>query len=492
MFEKELMNLVELHLTRVEFLIRMADLLQREMKLSSLIFLCSDSQHEYVFQTKPQFSMQYRNWIKYPKTGKERDAAIFIRHAEEIYFHKTSCYLKIHAGTQMLGILILPFMKELDYVYIATVLGSIMFLRRTNNALQERIKELTCMYQLNEVLQNDLPSDILFDKIVHLIPPAFQYPSVAGCRIIIGGETVQTPGFTPDIMQLRTIIQTQHESWGEIQVSYSADKISLEPIFFLEEEAKLLELIAQKLAQYLESKAARDAERNMVEQLRHADRLATLGTLTAGIAHEINEPLTNILGFAELAKKALHDPERVKADLEKIIKSSLHTREIVKKLLFFSRQMPVHIREVNLNTILEEGLYFLEYRCTRENIKVVKEFDSNLPFIDADSGQLIQVVVNLTVNSIQSMERGGELYLRTWYEAGWVYFSIRDTGHGMNKEIQKKIFLPFFTTKPTGQGTGLGLAVVHGILKSHHARIEVNSKPNIGTTFTIGFPERII
>jgi len=480
--------MVEQRLSRSEFLVGTAALLKRDMNLNKCIFLCPDQPSSYAFQSSPRLKFLYRDWVKKPNNLLEKAAVQFMREEDEIKYEDHDCFLKIKAGTQLLGIMILPFRKEVDYVYMATILGSIMLLRRMHHALKERIKELTCLYQLNEIIQKDQHLDLMLENLVHMIPAAFQYPEIAGCSITIKGVSSRSFHFFPDVMLLSTQVNTLDESWGEIQVSYSSDHIGLEKVSYLEEEVKLLELIAQKLSQYMDGKAARDAEKRMLEQLRHADRLATLGTLTAGIAHEINEPLANILGFAQLAQKSIYDPLKVKGDMEKIVKSSLHAREIVKKLLFFSRQMPININQVNLNNVLDEGLYFLEYRCARENIKIHKDFAPNLPFIDADQGQLMQVVVNLTVNAIQAMENGGELFLRTWYDKEFAFLSIRDTGQGMNKDIQKKMFLPFFTTKPIGLGTGLGLAVVHGILKSHNAKIDVRSTPNKGTEFIIGFP----
>ncbi len=143
---------------------------------------------------------------------------------------------------------------------------------------------------------------------------------------------------------------------------------------------------------------------------------------------------------------------------------------------------------MNLNQIIEEGLYFFESRCAKEGIKLVRSFDPNLPDVYADPSQLNQVLVNLVVNALQAMIEGGKLSIRTSSHGDYVSLIVEDTGVGMSEEILKRIFTPFFTTKDVGQGTGLGLPVVHGIISSHGGSIKVKSKVGQGTQFEIEFP----
>ena len=223
-------------------------------------------------------------------------------------------------------------------------------------------------------------------------------------------------------------------------------------------------------------------------QLLHADRLATIGQLSAGVAHELNEPIGSIMGFAQLIQKNPDVPEQAQKDIEKIMKASLHAREVIKKLMIFARQMPPQKTSLNLNQIIEEGLYFLESRCAKEGIKVVRELAKTLPEITADPAQMTQVLVNIIVNAIQAMPEGGQLTIQTKVSGKHVLLIIEDTGIGMEKKELKHIFLPFFTTKDVGKGTGLGLAVVHGIVTSHGGSIHVESKVNEGTRFTLQLP----
>ncbi|MBK9374923.1 MAG: hypothetical protein IPN03_14645 [Holophagales bacterium] len=232
-----------------------------------------------------------------------------------------------------------------------------------------------------------------------------------------------------------------------------------------------------------------DEEKAMLQrQLRHADRLATIGQLAAGVAHELNEPLGGILGFAQLARKSPGLPAQADADLEKIVNASLHAREIVRKLLIFARQMPAAKTKSDLNRVVTEGLYLVEARCATEGIRLERDLDPALAGIVADPGQLQQVLTNLVVNGIQAMPAGGRLTIRTRNRPGGVVLSVEDTGAGMDEETLREIFNPFFTMKEVGQGTGLGLSVVHGIVTAHCGTIRVESEPGRGSRFDVDLP----
>jgi signal transduction histidine kinase len=224
------------------------------------------------------------------------------------------------------------------------------------------------------------------------------------------------------------------------------------------------------------------------EQIRHADRLATIGKFASGIAHELNEPLGNILGFAQLAKKCPSLPEQAGADLEKIEKSSLYAREIVKKLLLFARQVPSNKVTLNINNIIKDSLYFFEGKCEQSGIELIIDLSDDLPSITLDPSQMTQVLINLVINAIHSMPDGGRLEIKTYSSEYYISLIVDDTGTGMSEETKKHIFNPFYTTKDVDQGTGLGLAVVHGIVSSHGGDIKVDSNQGKGTRFEIQIP----
>jgi len=257
---------------------------------------------------------------------------------------------------------------------------------------------------------------------------------------------------------------------------------------FLKEERNLIDTIAREISVIIERMQIQEEKENLQEQLRHADRLATIGQLAAGVAHELNEPLGSILGFAQLIKKDINNSEQIIKDVDKIESASLHAREVIKKLMLFARQSPQKKSLINIDNIVEEGLYFLESRCAKADIKLIKELNHDLPDFIGDKSQLYQILVNLVVNSIQAMPEGGTINIKTFRDDTNVILSVRDTGLGIEQDILNKIFIPFFTTKDIDEGTGLGLAVVHGIVTSHGGVIRVESKLGEGTEFNIHLP----
>ncbi len=250
----------------------------------------------------------------------------------------------------------------------------------------------------------------------------------------------------------------------------------------------MAQAVASHLSLIIEKREADEKKFELEQQLRHSERLATIGQLAAGVAHELNEPLGNILGFAQLAGRDRELPDQISNDLDKIVKSALHAREIIKKLMLFGRRMPPQQMEIDLNKIVTDGLYFLEARCTKSEIVVHKAIDPELPMVSADPSQLEQVLVNLVINAIHAMGNGGELTIKTFSSRDHVCMSVSDTGPGIEDDILEQIFVPFFTTKDVDEGTGLGLSVVHGIVTAHNGTIDVDSQIGRGTTFTIRIP----
>ncbi len=352
--------------------------------------------------------------------------------------------------------------------------------------LKERIKELTCLYKIVDIANKpDLSIPQIMQDIVNIIPLAMQFPEIACTQLQINGDYFYSQGFQNSQLSLSSEIIVNNITRGVLEVFYHPLPNYSVPVIFLIEEEKLIKTISQQIALVLERKQVEEANAKLQEQLRHADRLATIGQLAAGIAHEINEPLGTILGFAELIGNSEDLDVTTQNDIKKIVNATLHAREVVRKLMLFSRQMPPKKSLINLNQIIEDGLYFLENRCIKQGIKIFKELSADLPDIVADAGQMHQVMVNLAVNAMQAMPTGGSLTFKTEKKENSIEMQIMDTGIGMDKELIKKIFIPFFTTKDIHEGTGLGLSVVHGIINSHNGRIEVESNPGTGSVFRI-------
>jgi signal transduction histidine kinase len=371
----------------------------------------------------------------------------------------------------------------------AQTLGIIQAHRATQLALRERVKELTCLYEIARVSeQKDISLQEVLQRIVELLPPAWQYPEIASGRIILDENIYVAPGFVESYQKQVSEILAKGKPRGLVEVIYSENKPPIYEGPFLKEERTLLDAVAREVALIIERKEAEKAESELQYQLRHADRLATIGQLAAGVAHELNEPLGNILGFSQLIKKSATLPDQSENDIDKIISSTLHAREIVKKLMYFSRQMPPEKVECDLNQIVEEGVYFLGARCAKAGIDLICELSDSLPLIVADPSQLNQVLINLAVNSMQAMPQGGKLIISTRAEDDHVSLIVEDTGIGMNENVMKQIFVPFYTTKDVDEGTGLGLAVVHGIVSAHSGTIEVVSEPDKGSKFAVQLP----
>jgi signal transduction histidine kinase len=361
--------------------------------------------------------------------------------------------------------------------------------RRAQVELRERVKELMCLHGIAKIVEQESHSlkDIL-QKIILLLPPAWLYPEIASARIILDNQIFTTPDFKEGVHKLTSKINVKGIQNGAVEVIYSEEKPELDEGPFLKEERRLLDMVASEVVLIIERTKIQEDKERLQEQLRHADRLATIGQLSAGVAHELNEPIGSILGFAQLAHKDPGSSEQTKIDMEKIMRACLHAREVIKKLMLFARQMPPQKTRVNLNQIVKDSLYFLESRCSKEGIKVDCQLSSPLPDITADQSQMTQVLVNIVVNAIQAMPKGGKLTIQTQAFENLVSLIVNDTGLGMEKNIINKIFQPFFTTKDVNVGTGLGLSVVYGIVTSHGGSINVTSKVGKGTQIKIKLP----
>lgn len=361
--------------------------------------------------------------------------------------------------------------------------------RQSQIDLRERVKELTCLYGIAVLAgQPGISLPEILRGIVSLLPPAWLYPQIASGRIVLDGRSYTTDNFKQGPSRLCSKIVVNGLGRGTIEVTYHEERPELDEGPFLKEERRLLDTVAREVASIIQRKEAEEAQEKLQEQLRHADRLATIGQLAAGVAHELNEPLGNILGFAQLAKKCAGLPKQAEEDLDKILNASLNAREVIRKMLSFARPIPPQKQKVSLNQIIEEGLHFFESRCTKEGVELRRLLDPELPEIVADPVQLNQVIVNLVINALQAMPQGGRLTIQTRSEEDHLCLIIEDTGTGMSEDVLRQIFTPFFTTKGAGLGTGLGLPVVHHIVTSHGGTISVDTQVGSGTRFEVRLP----
>lgn len=264
---------------------------------------------------------------------------------------------------------------------------------------------------------------------------------------------------------------------------------------FSEEDARILGILANNVSVALENaKLYESLKRQMAElketqeQLIQAAKLAAIGELASNIAHEINNPLTSILGYAELIKEET-DINSIMNDIEVIEKESLRARDIVHQLLEFSRKRQIEIKEININDIMSEVLALTAVPLKDSNINISKHY-GDIPLIEGDANQLKQVFLNIINNAIFAMQGSGTLGVATRMDRDNVYIEISDTGKGIPPEVLHRIFEPFFTTKQE-KGTGLGLSISYKIIESHKGRIDVESEKGRGTKFTVVLPVSI-
>jgi len=236
--------------------------------------------------------------------------------------------------------------------------------------------------------------------------------------------------------------------------------------------------------------AAEKKLKEMLIQVAQSEKMASLGQLAAGVAHEINNPLTGILLYANLALERFDNEDPIQKYLQSVIDDAGRCRDIVKNLLAYSRQASPTKEIFQVNLLVKHSLDLIRDQELFLNISLVKEMSGDMMLIHADKNQLSQVVINLVTNAIDAMGKKGTLTFRTYRNkpAKKVYIEVSDTGCGIPEEHLSKIFDPFFTTKKTGKGTGLGLSTSYGIIKENGGRITIKETSPQGTTFLIELP----
>jgi signal transduction histidine kinase/CheY-like chemotaxis protein len=224
------------------------------------------------------------------------------------------------------------------------------------------------------------------------------------------------------------------------------------------------------------------------EQLLQSEKLASIGQLAAGVAHEINNPMGVILGFTQGILKTLPEDNPLRKPLTNVEKESLRCKRIIQNLLDFARHSEPTPHLTNINELIDASCELVEHQISLQNVKLVKDYDPALPSIMADPNQLQQVFINIMLNAYQAMPDGGTLHITTRTVSSELQVMFADTGPGIPEENLQHIFDPFFTTKEVGEGTGLGLSVSYGIVKAHGGDIEVDSQMGKGTTLIIKLP----
>ena len=257
---------------------------------------------------------------------------------------------------------------------------------------------------------------------------------------------------------------------------------------------RLQEMIYQLRETEMELNARMEAQRLAENRLVQAAKLAAVGEMAAGIAHELNNPLTSVTGFAELVMEDLPQDSPSRPDLDLVIREARRARDVVRRLLDFARQSESARANASLNKVVEDVVALTHHLIHTNGVELKLDLQEDLPWVSMDENQMKQVLLNFVHNALQAMPTGGEMEIKTAtsQKAGreGVIVSVSDNGVGIKPEDQTRIFEPFFTTRADRGGTGLGLSVTYGIVSDHGGEIELVSQPGVGSTFTVWLPKR--
>jgi len=251
--------------------------------------------------------------------------------------------------------------------------------------------------------------------------------------------------------------------------------------------------ISQLRSTQMELRARMDAQRSAENRLIQAAKLAAVGEMAAGIAHELNNPLTSVTGFVELALDSLPKDSQTRKDLDIVMREAIRARDVVRHLLDFARQGESSRARASLNEVIEDVLALSRHLIHTSGVELKLELEKTLPWVLADVNQMKQVLLNLVHNALQAMPDGGELTISTQSTSrggrDWIVVSVCDSGVGIPQLELARIFEPFYTTKGDRGGTGLGLSVTYGIVTDHGGQIEVESQIGVGSKFTVRLPQ---
>ncbi|HLF72795.1 MAG TPA: GAF domain-containing protein [Anaerolineales bacterium] len=255
---------------------------------------------------------------------------------------------------------------------------------------------------------------------------------------------------------------------------------------------RLQSTISQLRAMQMELSARMEAQRSAENRLIQAAKLAAVGEMAAGIAHELNNPLTSVTGFAELALEGIPEGTETRTDLEMVLREALRARDVVRRLLDFARQSESTRVRASLNQVIEDVVALSRHLLQTSGVGLALGLQADLPWVSMDVNQMKQVLLNLVHNALQAMPDGGEMEIRTEtasrHDRDWAVVSVRDTGIGIPQLEQARIFEPFYTTRGNQGGTGLGLSVTYGIVTDHGGQIDVESQPGAGSKFLVWLP----
>ncbi|MFC1867682.1 PAS domain S-box protein [Thermodesulfobacteriota bacterium] len=371
--------------------------------------------------------------------------------------------------------------------------------------LGERVKELNCLYGISNLVEKpDISLEEILVGTVALIPPSWQYPEITCSRIILDSKEYRTENYKETNWRQSSDILLNGERVGTVDVNYLEKRPEIDEGPFLKEERSLINVIAERMGRIIELIKTKEEKTILEAQLQQAQKIESIGTLAGGIAHDFNNILSPIMIHSDMVMEDFPSNSPLQFNLKEIFKAGERARDMVKQILAFGRQKQQERLAVRLGSILNEVLKLVRSTIPT-TIDIRHNIEAKTDTVLADPTQIHQVILNLCTNASHAMrEKGGVLEIKLddldlnseaivqfdgLTPGVYLRLTVRDTGHGIDPENIGKIFDPYFTTKQVGEGSGMGLAVVHGILKSHSGDIKVESEPGKGTTFQVLLPK---
>ena len=371
--------------------------------------------------------------------------------------------------------------------------------------LGERVKELRLLHKSSQLFRDNPVSREVLQELAYMMPRAWQYPEVCEARIAFGDIDVRTEAYQETRWMLSVPLRTG-EGEGMIDVVYLDERPAADVGPFLAEERDLLLLLRDAMVAWIEREGAERRRASTEQQLRQSQKMEALGTLAGGIAHDFNNILTAIIGNAQLGAMDAGKAQESREAFNEVLQAAERAADLVRRILLFSRRQDIARQPIDVRPVVEDALKLVRVSMPKD-ITIRTEFEDDLPPVSGDASQLYQVMMNLSTNAVHAMSPGGGMLtvrletvtlgsearaLAVELSAGmYVRVAVRDTGVGMTRQVIERLFEPFFTTKGHG-GTGLGLSVVHGIVRDHDGAVTVASEPGKGSEFHVYLPTATI
>ena len=376
-------------------------------------------------------------------------------------------------------------------------------LNKTTYDLGERLKELNCLFHISELFEKENTTEKILQGIADIIPPAWQYPEITCAQIKLGDQSYSSGNFKESKWFQSQKIIASGIIVGEVKVVYCEEKTEIHEGPFFKEERDLLNVIAERIGSFFERKKTEFEKEKLESQLQQAQKMEAIGTLAGGIAHDFNNILGAIIGYTEMARDDSPNGSLIVEDLDKVLEASDRAAGLVKQILAFSRQDETEYILLQPSSIVAKAIAMIRPSLPT-TIEITQDIDTKTGHIFGDPTQIHQILINLCTNAFHAMEdTGGRLDIslkeidlfkddipsEPHIDTGtFIQLSVGDSGVGMTQQVKSKIFDPYFTTKRVGKGTGMGLSIVHGIIKNYGGFITLSSEFGKGTVFHVFLP----